>query len=273
MLAATAIAHASVGEVCSVATHAGATGAERGFDGTSTPAAIFGALFIQGVVQVFTAQSEQAKQSMAMVTVWLVTCLFYLRQWLAPPCALAVRWEHGGGLVPTQYALWSTSMSGQVVTLHALERREAAKRSPASAAEAGTSPGVAGGAQRQCCAALLCVQSMLWCGATADALLSAPLALTASLLAASFASFYLLLHCGIRAPLAACRRHAADTATGKRLRGVQTYLLTTWHAFPLVWLLDNSGALGASLTRDAYLASDVAAKLLPISLYLAVASR
>ena len=78
---------------------------------------------------------------------------------------------------------------------------------------------------------------------------------------------------GIRAPLAACRRHAADTATGKRLRGVQTYLLTTWHAFPLVWLLDNSGALGASLTRDAYLASDVAAKLLPISLYLAVASR
>jgi len=122
MLAATAIAHASVGEVCSVATHAGATGAERGFDGTSTPAAIFGALFIQGVVQVFTAQSEQAKQSMAMVTVWLVTCLFYLRQWLAPPCALAVRWEHGGGLVPTQYALWSTSMSGQVATPHGLSR-------------------------------------------------------------------------------------------------------------------------------------------------------
>eukprot|EP00310_Coccolithus_braarudii_P002964 CAMPEP_0183360580 /NCGR_PEP_ID=MMETSP0164_2-20130417/55625_1 /TAXON_ID=221442 /ORGANISM="Coccolithus pelagicus ssp braarudi, Strain PLY182g" /LENGTH=295 /DNA_ID=CAMNT_0025534977 /DNA_START=104 /DNA_END=991 /DNA_ORIENTATION=+ len=251
---------------------------DRGLDGTSTPFAIFCALFVQGIVQAASARDGAVLEVHAAMTVWGLTALFYLQRWLGSACTLPVRWVSGSGLCPLHYALWAASMSGQVVTLFTLERTLAER---GRRRKVGEHPGscCARTPHRRCCLALLSVQGMLWSGGLADTMRHATWSLAWALLAASFACFYMLLATGIVSPLSDAQAHPIphDDAARKnlakhRLRGMQLYLLVAWHAFPVVWSVDQLGWLDHGATRTAYFISDVIAKLLPISIYLTVAS-
>ena len=91
-------------------------------------------------------------------------------------------------------------------------------------------------------------------------------------------AYYTMLLAGVAAPLLTCSDRVTRTlppnvAAGLRfrLRAIATYLLLSWHAFPLVWGLDTLGLLSPFASRMGYLIADVLAKFLPITLYFSVA--
>ena len=238
-----------------------------------TPAILFGALLAQGVMQVLCS-TRQALSITPALTVQLVTLLFYTAEWIAPSCGLVSRWPRAQGtFVPLHYALWLCSVSNQVLTLFALERSLFAQHERRRVER----PATASAGHRICCVALLSVASMLWCGAVGEAYHG--LMATAVLwMSASTVSFYVLIATGIWTPLRACQLRArrsddpARKSSASRFLSVSAYLGLIWHGFPAVWLANALGLTTDMEYRIGYIVTDVLAKFLPPSLYLAVAT-
>jgi hypothetical protein len=77
----------------------------------------------------------------------------------------------------------------------------------------------------------------------------------------------------VHAPLSRAIRvaHAsADTELAGRLANVRAFFFVSWHLFPLVWAAGCSGALADVHLRLGYVACDVVAKFLPVSLYVSL---
>ena len=247
---------------------------------SSTPAALFAMLFVQGAVQVVSQQQKRHLFVAPMLIVHLLAACFYGLSARSSHCTLAARWSMGSGVIPLHYGLWMCSISAQVLTLFHMERglvggngksTDAVGKSTTDASTVAPTP-----AHRSCCIALLAIQGMLLFGAVGDAWHGS---LIINLLAHSccFACFYALLLFGIARPIAVCIERAQGSARADkanevlRFRRVCTYLIITYHAFPLVWACDNLGWLPDAEVRIGYMMADIMAKLLPPSIYITVA--
>lgn len=239
----------------------------------STPMLLFGALFVQGMMQVASARkSSQPRIVAPALVVHVLTTGYYAGQAYMPSCELACRWPLAStGINPLHYALWQSSVSSQVMTIFGLSR----DLIPPTRAAA--SSVVATRSQCRVCVALLGVEAMLLLGAFSDAYHGGPLLAVASM-ALSFAAFYVLLGAGIYLPLAEVYRHEARSDEPQRrqrasiYRAVCAYLVLAWHGFPAVWMANVLGKAPPRQIEVGYVVCDVLAKFLPPSLYLAVAT-
>jgi len=249
--------------------------AEPSANTSSTPGALFAMLLVQGVLQVASLGSDKMGHALfcsPMLGVHAMATLFYGGASRGHHCTLAARWADGSGVIPLHYALWTASISSQVLTLSHLERRLEGKllERKGDCAKPSTVPRTA---HRRCAIALLSVQVMLLCGGLGDTL-HGPLPLNWLCLSLSFVAFYTMLVTGILRPLATCREHsitldaAANSAAAQRYTRVAAYLITAWHSFPIVWACDNSGVLSDEEARLAYIVADILAKVLPPSVYV-----
>jgi bacteriorhodopsin len=275
MLSTLGLAFLAVRELCSTmassCTHDAATPSEWH---STIPAALFGALFLQALMHLYLHQGSPRTLLVApCVTIHLCTCLYYvLGETLDAGCALSNRW--GTETRPLHYALWLTSMSAQLLTLHGLERSLAPLSKENLSAMSGAQ---ADWASRRCCFALVCVVGMLLLTLYVD-VLNGPLWLHLGV----FACFYITLVAGLAIPLFACSRHVLLTTTSRavalkhnlrgRFRAIAFYLLFVWHIFPVVWAAGLLGWLSPHSMRVGYVICDVFAKFLPATLYLSVAT-
>ena len=235
-----------------------------------TPAILFGAFLLQGIMQVLSSTRNVLTTTPAL-TVQLITLFFYTTEWAQPSCGLLTRWPRAQGtFVPLHYALWLCSVSNQVMTLFALERSLFARRHVEG-------PATASAGHRTCCVALLSVASMLWCSEVGEAY-HGHMATAVLWMSASTVSFYVLIATGIWMPLRACQLRAyrsddpARKSSASRFLWVSAYLGLIWHGFPAVWLANALGLTTDMEYRIGYIVTDVLAKFLPPSLYLAVAT-
>ena len=121
------------------------------------------------------------------------------------------------------------------------------------------------------------------------------LGLTIGLNAGSFASFYALLTWST-APIIDATEHylklyqqravahaahptAATQAslqnalmTRRQFMWARRYVWVTWHGFPLVWGLGAAGIVGSEMREYLWMACDLAAKFLPVSMYISLLS-
>lgn len=138
---------------------------------------------------------------------------------------------------------------------------------------------------------------MLWCGLLGSLDyrhgLSASVATTlnVALNVASFACFYALLITSTRPLKSAAdyyRRYIAQVPHGakgskasslsiqaaetlqRHFRWARTYVWLSWHGFPFIWVLGACGLISAEHRELLYVCCDLAAKFLPVSIYLSL---
>ena len=141
---------------------------------STTPGALFIMLFIQGMVQIASLGADRARGAdhhlvaAPMLGVHFMGGVFYMLQGSRTHCTLAARWAAGSGVIPMHYALWTSSVCSQLVTLCHLE--QGLERQTAADKRDGAPPScVPRASHRRCAVALLGVQSMLIFGGLGDA--------------------------------------------------------------------------------------------------------
>ena len=306
------VSHLAARELCSVdggAAFKAVPAGEGVSDTMSKPAILFGALFVQGVMQVLSSTRHALTVTPAL-TVQLATLLYYIAEFRTPSCGFVSRWPRAqASLVPLHYTLWVCSVSNQVLCLFALERSQVSPQARH------TGSFKAGPTHWNCCVALLSVTCMLWSAAIGEAYQGGArayqLATTPSfllhplppplhfnhaprdlspqprtaglvtallLLLASVSCFYTLIFTGIWKPLRACQMRALRSEDPARKQNasyfltVSAYLALVWHGFPVIWLANVLGLITDIQCRVGLATTDVLSKFLPPSLYLAIAT-